>query len=347
MAINLFEKYQKNIETRFTQKSITQGNSTEKYSWDGSKSIILTEMQSVGLNDYTRSGANRYGTPEEVQDMQQVLSIRLDKSYTGTIDKGNNTQQGMIKNAAKFIKMQNDEVVVPFQDAYNLKEWATNAGAIVKASAEITADNIKATFIAMRKHYVDKKVPVAKTCVYVSSDVYAVLLDCKFFESLEKLGVKAITEGEVGKAMSFRIIEAPEGYLPEGVAMLATHKDAVVAPVQLKTCKVHEDAPGIRGALVEASFISDAFVIGAKADGVYTLLESTATNVVANPTITAGTGAIACATDGAAIYYTTDGSDPRYSKTAKVYTAAVGATNGTVRACAKLDGYFPSAVVLG
>ena len=55
-------------------------------------------------------------------------------------------------------------------------------------------------------------------------------------------------------------------------------------------------------------------------------------------TITAG--------DSETIYYTLDGSDPRYlSAGAKVYSAAVNVASGdVVRACAKKDGLFTSGV---
>jgi hypothetical protein len=45
------------------------------------------------------------------------------------------------------------------------------------------------------------------------------------------------------------------------------------------------------------------------------------------------------------IYYTVDGSDPRYSDDAKVYTAAVTLTAGqTIRAYATKAGMYASAV---
>ena len=44
------------------------------------------------------------------------------------------------------------------------------------------------------------------------------------------------------------------------------------------------------------------------------------------------------------ILYTTDGTDPRYSKTAQVYAAALGAiaAGTTVKAVAYAEGKFPS-----
>ncbi|MFR5103276.1 MAG: FN3 associated domain-containing protein [Christensenellaceae bacterium] len=44
-------------------------------------------------------------------------------------------------------------------------------------------------------------------------------------------------------------------------------------------------------------------------------------------------------------YYTTDGTDPRYSKSAQVYSAEVTLAAGqTIKAYGKKDGEFPSGV---
>ena len=68
--------------------------------------------------------------------------------------------------------------------------------------------------------------------------------------------------------------------------------------------------------------------------------------VQATPTITLSENKATVASSGAtAIYYTTDGSDPRYSKDAKAYTAAVTLAAGeTIRAYAVADGKYASAV---
>jgi hypothetical protein len=51
--------------------------------------------------------------------------------------------------------------------------------------------------------------------------------------------------------------------------------------------------------------------------------------------------------EGTVVYYTLDGSDPRYlSADAKVYSAAVAVAAGDVfKCCAKADGKYHSAVV--
>ena len=68
-------------------------------------------------------------------------------------------------------------------------------------------------------------------------------------------------------------------------------------------------------------------------------------DMAAAPTITlsSGNATLASTTSGAVMLYTTDGSDPRYSKDAKTYTAAFPAAAGTrIRAVATKDGMFSS-----
>ena len=61
-----------------------------------------------------------------------------------------------------------------------------------------------------------------------------------------------------------------------------------------------------------------------------------------------GSATLSCTTSGASIRYTVDGSDPRYSKSAQSYTAAVTLAEGrSIRAYAEKSGMLPSGVVEG
>ena len=72
---------------------------------------------------------------------------------------------------------------------------------------------------------------------------------------------------------------------------------------------------------------------------------SGAGTICATPTLSSK--ALASTTSGATIKYTDDGTDPRYSASAKIYTAALSdAVSGTkIRAYAYKDGAFPSEVL--
>jgi hypothetical protein len=117
----------------------------------------------------------------------------------------------------------------------------------------------------------------------------------------------------------------PDSYLPTGVYWLITHKSAIMAPAKLQDYKIHKDPPGINGDLVEGRILHDAFVLEAKSNGIYAAVD--ANNKTNNPTITDDTTNslfnVACTTSNATIYYTIDGTDPRYSDTVETYSANV------------------------
>lgn len=96
---------------------------------------------------------------------------------------------------------------------------------------------------------------------------------------------------------------------------------------------------------MEGRFYYDVFVIGAKADGIYVEVDASSGKgtVLAAPTIAAATGTIT-PPSGATVKFTTDGSDPRYSDSAKVGTAAGTGVGTVVRAYAYKDGAYPSPV---
>jgi hypothetical protein len=177
------------------------------------------------------------------------------------------------------------------------------------------------------------------------------------FLGLEKLGGKALAKGIVGELDGAKVVPVASSRMPANCFFLLAHMDATTSPVKLDEYKVHENPPGISGALVEGRLYFDAFVLDAKKDGVYAavLTSSAVAKPSANPasgaSVTPGTTTVAlsCATSGAAIIYTTDGTDPRFSDTRATYSAPIATTgwvNGTVlKAHAAKAGLYSSDVL--
>ena len=83
-------------------KSLATGFTNRDYDWDGIKTLHVYSIPTVALNNYNRTlGANRYGTPAELQDDEQSLTVTQDKSFTFIIDKGNKMDQMNVKDAGK------------------------------------------------------------------------------------------------------------------------------------------------------------------------------------------------------------------------------------------------------
>lgn len=68
------------------------------YDWNGVDTVKVYSIPVVNLTDYTRSGANRYGTPDELGNSTQTLTIRKDRAWTFTIDKLNKNQSMMVSH---------------------------------------------------------------------------------------------------------------------------------------------------------------------------------------------------------------------------------------------------------
>lgn len=120
----------------------------------------------------------------------------------------------------------------------------------------------------------------------------------------------------------------PTSRFPKDCYFLIVHRGAVIAPMKIQSFKGHTDPPGLSGDLLEFRMIHDAFVLAPKCNGVAAACVSSA--VCAAPTVTTASGktTLACATEGATIYYTLTGADPRYASDAMTYTAPLDLGRG-------------------
>ena len=341
-VINLHERYESQILRGFNEESYIGNHASKKYNFKGVKTIEVSTPQRMTVNNYQRSGMSRFGTPEEIGDTIQTMTMREDRSFTGTIDEGNATDQQRIKKAGEIMKEQTQNVTSPEIDMHCFKEWAKNAGVVASVTTP-SKSNIVSLIVAARTAMKNSRVPIENRRLYVGSTVYGLLLQTSEFLNLEKLGTDALSKGVVGKIFKMEVVELPDDMLPTGVNFMIVHKDSVIKPVKLKTTRIHVNPPGLDGHLLEGRYYFDAFVLGERADGVY--VGADASVVIAAPTISITSNKATVTSAGNVIYYTLDGSDPRYSKTAKIYAAAVDMTAGqTIKACAKNDAKLNSTV---
>ncbi len=344
MAINLATKYAENIANMYTLGSLVADKASNEWDFSGVKSVKIYTPQTVEPVDYQRNGTSRYGTPAEMADVVQELSMSQDKSFSLIIDKGNNNEQAMTKNAGKMLKLQTNERMVPLVDKYALAQFVKFAGT-VKGITKPTKTSIISAISDAAQALDDARVPQSDRYLYLSGEMYSLVRTSAEFLGLETLGEKALAKGIVGEIFGAKIVKVPTDYLPKNTFFVLTHKNAVLVPYKIRDAKLHQDPPGISGALLEGRSNFDAFVVGARSGGVYAAVlegEVTATPVVE---ISGGNVTITCASGDADIYYTTDGTDPRYSDTAVKYGGDFALSDGeTVRAYAtKADG-FTSAV---
>ena len=110
MAINYASKYSDKVIERFNLQSLTGKGLNTDYDWSGVQTVTAYSIPTVSMNDYDRTAAsNRYGSPAELQDTKQDMTLTKDRSFTFTIDKGNLTEQMGVKEAGKCVRRQIDE----------------------------------------------------------------------------------------------------------------------------------------------------------------------------------------------------------------------------------------------
>ena len=135
MAINLASKYSDQIVEVFTRASFIKGKTAETYDLTGVKTLKVYTPITVEEVDYDRDGGlKRYGDVTEMQDVVQELTMTQDKAFTLTIDKGNNLDQNLVKNAADMLRLQLNEKSTPAADKYAFKRFVTMAGSIVESA---------------------------------------------------------------------------------------------------------------------------------------------------------------------------------------------------------------------
>ena len=343
MAINLASKYSDKIASVYTLASLVAGKTSNEYDFSGVKSVKVYTPVTVDPVDYTRSGTNRYGTPTEMQDIIQELTMSQDKSFSLIIDKGNNEEQMLIKNAGKMMKLETEEKIVPMVDKYALGVYVNKAGKVASVATKPTKTTIVSAVSDAVQALDDAAVPQGDRYLYITGEMYSLLRQSTEFLGIDSLGEKALSKGVVGEIFGAKVVKTPTSYLPENCYFLVTHKNSCLLPYKIRDAKIHQDPPGISGALLEGRNNYDAFVLGARANGVYALV--LASDKVKTPSASLSNSALTVTSDtsGADIYYTTDGSDPRYSTTAEKYSSALTVASGDkIKAYAVKSGMFAS-----
>lgn len=271
MAINLHKKYSDQLAKLYTANSFVEGRTNKTWSFSGVKSVLIPSITTQPLNDYTRSGVSRYGTPTDLQDTVQELTMTQDKAFSIVIDKGDNSEQQMMKRAGEVMQQQIREQVTPAIDKYALGKWAAHAG-IGEGTAALTKSNIAGAVLDAEVYMNDYFVPEAERYLYIANAEFAKLRQAAEWAGcdsvIEKMMIKG-GKGYKGDFSSFHVITVPASFLPEGVGFIAAQKNSVILAQKLRDGKIHQDPPGISGHLLEGRYNYDAFVVDTLKNGVY------------------------------------------------------------------------------
>lgn len=300
MALNYASKYAPMVDERFRLGALTSMAVNQNYDWAGVQTVRVYAIPTAPMQNYCRDGENRYGNPSELGNSVQELSVKRDRSFTFSIDRGNYEDSMMVSNASNALRRQLDEVVIPEIDKYRLSAMACGASRF--ASTPVTAANAYESLLDADVALSDAHVPTFGRIAFVSPAFYKLIMLDNAFVRQGDTSQEMLINGAIGLVDNIRIIRVPSGYLPAGCEFVLCHPDAVVAPQKLAEYKIHDNPPGINGWLVEGRVCYDAFVLSQKSAALY--LHQTALGSFELACEPAGTGLcrVLAPTSGALVY---------------------------------------------
>lgn len=257
------------VDEKFTLGAVTGVAVNNNYVWTGTKGIQVQSISTSTMNDYGRTGINRYGAVEDLDNTVQDMTLEQDRAFTFAIDKMDADETQGALQATAALERQLREVVIPEIDKYRLTAMATGAG--TKKVETAAADKTTAYEMVAQANVIltENKVPEAGRIIYVTPSFAALLRRDESFLPGTEIGAGVKITGMIGQVEGFAVVVVPSSYLPAKAHFIATHQAATVSPVKLAEYKIHEDAPGISGSLVEGRVYYDAFVLENKKMAIY------------------------------------------------------------------------------
>lgn len=269
MAINYAEKYSPQVDERFKLGSLTTALVNNAYDWLGVATVKVYSVPTAEMNDYTLTGSNRYGTPAELNNEVQEMTLAKDRSFTFTIDKKSEDDTMGVMAAGAALARQIDEVIIPEIDTYRISKLVAGAPtANVIKDIAVTKANAYEKFLSVQEILDNKKIPTGGRICMCTPGYYNMLKLDEAFTKKGDMATKIAINGLVGEVDGVYIIKAPKSYFPENVNFLITNPIVMPAPIKLTEYKIHDDAPGISGHLVEGRIRYDAFVLNQKKDAI-------------------------------------------------------------------------------
>lgn len=274
LGFNYAEKYSQIVDERFKVGPLTSGIANMQYDWVGVQTVAVYSIPTAAMNNYTLTGTSRYGTPAELQNDIQEMTVTMDRSFTFTIDRKNHDDTMMVMEAATALRRQIDEVVIPELDKYRIAALAAgaNAGGIFDAAAP-SAANAYGLFLDAQEYLDNGLVPQGGRFALVSPKfLNYIKLSDNFIKKGDMSQQIAIT-GVVGEIDGVYIIKVPQSYFPTKVHGIITNNTVMPSPVKLQDYKLHQDPPGINGWLVEGRIRYDAFILNNKKPAIAVIKE--------------------------------------------------------------------------
>lgn len=270
MAIDLAKKFSPLVDEAFTTNSKSSLVVNNDYDFIGAHSIAIYSANTATMNDYGRNtdGTSRYGVVKDLSTDKQEVSMEKDRSFVFAIDKMDEDETLGALNAGTALARQINEEVIPEVDKYVYKTMADNAGTTAY-SETIDATNAYTALTTANEVEDEAKVP-EQGRVLVGTPAYI-----KFLKQDERavldsdIGQDLRIKGVIGEMDGVNIQKVPSSLLPTGVNFILAHPVATTFANKLAEYKIHVDAPGVSGTLVEGRVYYTAFVRNNKKSAIY------------------------------------------------------------------------------
>lgn len=273
MAVDLVTKFSPHVDEQFSTESKKALLTNQDFDWTGAHTIKVYKVTTAGMNDYGRKGPadgnwSRYGAVEALDATTEEFTLKKDRSFTFAIDKLDTDETAQQLAAASALARQNREVVIPEVDAYTYGVMCARAGN-KPAAVALTAENIYTEIIKASTVMDDAEVPETGRVLVVTPATYQLMKKCKDIAMDTDVGNELRLKGVIAIVDGMNVQKIPANRLPDGFGFMIAHPCACVAPTKLEEYKVHQDPPGISGALVEGRICYDAFILDNKAKAIY------------------------------------------------------------------------------
>ena len=273
-TIDLVTKFAPYVDEQFKNESKLSMLTNQDFDWTGAHTVKIYKIGTSRMNDYDRSGEDtatnwsRFGPVAGVDATTEEMTLTKDRSFTFAIDKLDTDETAQQLAGATALSRQDREVVIPEVDSYFYGVMATKAGTKPTAVA-LTADNIYAEILKASESLDDAEVPETGRVLLVTPATYALMKQCPDIAMDTDVGQDVRVKGVIANLDGAAVVKVPKVRLPENFGFMLAHPSATVAPVKLEDYRVHQDPPGLSGALVEGRICYDAFVLDNKTKAIY------------------------------------------------------------------------------
>lgn len=273
MAIDLVSKFLPYVDEQFSTESRKALLTNQNFSWSGAHTVKVYKVNTSQTHDYGRSGPDtgnwsRYGPVAAPDAAAEEFVLTKDRSFTFAIDKLDTDETAQQLAAASALARQNREVCIPEIDKYVYGVMCQKAGTKPTAKA-LTAANIYEEILAGSFALDDAEVPETGRVLVVTPAVYSLMKKNTNIVMETDIGNDLRLKGVIGILDGMTVQKIPAVRLPDDFGFMVAHPFATVAPVKLEDYTVHENPPGISGALVEGRIVYGAFVLDNKAKAIY------------------------------------------------------------------------------